>query len=262
MLRSIRGFFGAILVSGLALGLVTVLPGGRAVAQVVPPGQKVDCKWGKPQKLDAIPGCGVPRRLLVTPPSGVERLMFARDDNPTLKRYMYRARAIGAPVKTFKRMVNVTKTDVVLCPSDFQKARILAFRAVRGRVITARPTCEVGPPGAVAAMTPGMTSAVAPGMTPGGTPSMASGMQAMAGRSVTAVIERDSPVRQRDLVRLKRSFKMDSLARLLGLLGLLLGLGAAVGVVLLALSVRKRLGRLEEARAHATTAQSKKSDDG
>lgn len=242
MLRTIRGFFCA----GLALGLVAVLPGDRAAAQAVPPGQKVACKWGKVQKLDAIAGCGIPRVLNVTSPPGVGRLMFARDDNPTLKRYMYRSRAIGAPVKSFRRMVNVTKTDVVLCPSDFQKARILAFRVVRGKAITARPTCEVGPPGAAPAA-PGMKS----GMTPvQPAPGMASGMtpapSAMAGRSVTAAIERDSPVRQKDLVKLRRTIKMDSLARLLGLLGLLLGLGAVVGVVLLALSVRKRLERLED----------------
>lgn len=257
MLRSIlRGLVCAV----LATGLVAVLPGGRALAQVMPPGQKVACKWGKPQQLTAIPGCGAPRRLHVTPPPGVERLMFARDDNPTLKRYMYRSRAIGAPVKSFKRMVNVTKTDVVLCPSDFQKARILAFRVVRGRAITSRPTCELGPPGATmaaSAVTPGMTPMVAPGMSSGMTP----GMPAMAGSSVTAAIERDSPVRQRDLVKLKRSIKMDSLARLLGLLGLLLGLGAAVGVVLLALSVRKRLGRLEGQSQSQSKSQSQKSDD-
>lgn len=250
----------SILCSVLATGLVAVFPGGRADAQVVPPGQKVACKWGKPQQLDAIPGCGIPRRLHVTSPPGVERLMFARDDNPTLKRYMYRSRAIGAPVKPFKRMVNVTKTDVVLCPSDFQKARILAFRVVRGMAITARPTCEVGPPGAAMtapAMTPAMTPMVALGVTPAMTP----GTPAMAGRSVTAAIERDSPVRQRDLIKLKRTIKMDSLARLLGLVGLLLGLGAAVGVVLLALSVRKRLGRLEERGTSTIESKSKKSDD-
>jgi hypothetical protein len=251
MLRSIlRGSVCA----ALATGLVAVLPGGRAMAQAVPPGQKVVCKWGTPQKLDAIPGCGAPRRLHVTPPPGVERLMFARDDNPTLKRYMYRSRAIGAPVKPFKRMVNVSKTDLVLCPSDFQKARILAFRVVRGRAITSRPTCEIGPPAAVAktpAMTPGMTGMQpAPGMTAA---SPAPGMTAMAGRSVTAAIERDNPVRQWDLVKLKRAIKMDSLARLLGLLGLLLGLGAAVGVVFLALSTRKRFERLD--------ARAEKSDD-
>jgi hypothetical protein len=269
MLRSIRGLIWIGLIPGLVLGLVLALPGGRALALVVPPGQKVACKWGKPQKLDAIPGCGIPRLVHATPPPGVERLMFARDDNPTLKRYMYRARAIGAPVKTFKRMVNVTKTDVVLCPSDFQKARILAFRVVRGKAITARPTCELGPPGAVTAMTPGMTpgSTPGPGMTPGMTPGVTPAMDAMAGRSVTAVIERDSPVGQRDLVKLKRSFKMDSLARLLGLLGLLLGLGATVGVVLLALSVRKRLGRLEARAASSSPGPTKsptkspKSDD-
>jgi hypothetical protein len=242
MLRTIRGFFCA----GLALGLLAVLPGDRAAAQTVPPGQKVACKWGKAQKLDAIPGCGIPRVLDVTSPPGVGRLMFARDDNPTLKRYMYRSRAIGAPVKPFRRMVNVTKTDVVLCPSDFQKARILAFRVVRGMAISSRPTCEVGPPGA-ATPAPGMTTGMTPVKpTPGMTTGMTPAMSTMAGRSVTAAIERDSPVRQRDLVKLRRSIKMDSLARLLGLLGLLLGLGAVVGVVLLALSVRRRLDRLED----------------
>lgn len=239
----------------LALGLSAAVPGDRASAQAVPPGQKVACKWGKPQKLDAIPGCGVPRILHVTPPPGAARLMFAREDNPTLKRYMYRSRAIGAPVKPFKRMVNVTKTDVVLCPSDFQKARILAFRVVRGRAISSRPTCEVGPPGA--AVAPGMTPAMTPGMQPATTPGMTPAMTpAMSGRSVTAAIEKDNPVRQRDLVKLKRAIKMDSLARLLGLLGLLLGLGAAVGVVLLALSTRKRLIRLESGTSR------KASDDG
>ncbi len=250
MLRSVlRGLVCTI----LALGLM-VAGAPRADAQAVPPGQKVVCKWGKPQKLDAIAGCGVPRLLHVASPPGVERLMFARDDNPTLKRYMYRSRAIGAPVKPFKRMVNVSKTDVVLCPSDFQKARILAFRVVRGRAITSRPTCELGAPGA--AMAAGMSPAVTPGMTPAVTPGMTPAMApGMSGRSVTAAIEKDNPVRQRDLVKLKRAIKMDSLARLLGLLGLLLGLGAAVGVVLLALSVRKRLSRLESQR-------SKASDDG
>jgi len=270
----------SILCSVLAAGLVAALPGGVAEAQAVPPGQKVACRWGEPQKLDAIPGCGAPRVLHVTSPPGVERLMFARDDNPTLKRYMYRSRAIGAPVKSFKRMVNVSKTDVVLCPSDFQKARILAFRVVRGKVITARPTCEVGPPGAAGTapgMTPGMAPMVAAGVTPAMTPGMTPGMDAMAGRSVTAAIERDNPVRQRDLVKLRRTLKMDSLARLLGLLGLVLGLGAVVGVVLLALSTRKRLDRLERrdrleergtsrgrstgASASTSDGESKKSDD-
>jgi hypothetical protein len=252
MLRSILR--GSIMALG-AVALVATLPGGRATAQTAPPGQKVACKWGEAQKMDAVPGCGVPRRLQVTPPPGVERIMFARDDNPTLKRYMFRTRAIGAPVKSFRRMVNVGKTDLVLCPSDFQKARILAFRVIRGRAITSRPTCELGPPGEAPqppAMTPDM--AVTPpvagmsGMTP--TPP-AAGMTATAGRSVTAVIEQDNPVRQRDLVKLRRAIKMDSVARLLGLLGLLLGLGAAVGVVLLALTLRRRVARLE-----ARTAQS------
>lgn len=255
MLRSmIRGSVCA----ALGLALAAAVPGDRAAAQVVPPGQKVTCKWGKPQKLDAIPGCGVPRVLHVTQPPGVARLMFARDDNPTLKRYMYRARAFGAPVKPFKRMVNVTKTDVVLCPSDFQKARILAFRVVKGRAIISRPTCELGPPGAAPVTptmgTPGMTPTMASGMTPA---MSASGMKAMAGRSVTAAIEQDNPVRQRDLVKLKRAIKMDSLARLLGLLALILGLGATVGVVLLALSLRKRVQRLEEGQR---SSDGKKSD--
>ena len=101
-----------------ALGLLAL--SGPARAQAVPPGAKVQCQWGQPEKMAAIPGCGVPRQLSVTSPPGAERLMFARDDNPTLKRYMYRARAIGAPVKSFKRMINVSKTDLVVCPSDFQ----------------------------------------------------------------------------------------------------------------------------------------------
>lgn len=256
MLRSIMR--GSVCVA-LGLALVAAVPGDRAAAQAVPPGQKVTCKWGKPQKLDAIPGCGVPRVLHVAPPPGVGRLMFARDDNPTLKRYMYRARAIGAPVKPFKRMVNVTKTDVVMCPSDFQKARILAFRVVTGRAIASRPTCELGPPGAApvanAMGTPGMTPTMAASMNPAMT---ASGMDAMAGRSVTMAIEQDNPVRQRDLVKLKRAIKMDSLARLLGLLALILGLGSTVGVVLLALSMRKRLQRLEEGRR---SSDNQKSDD-
>lgn len=255
MLRSI---FRSTLFVVVLMALWATVSVDQAAAQAVPPGQKVACKWGKVQKLDAIPGCGVPLILNVGSPAGVGRLMFARDDNPTLKRYMYRSRAIGAPVKAFKRMVNVSKTDIVLCPSDFQKARILAFRVVKGKVIISRPTCEVGPPGA-AAIAPGMTAAMStsvmiPAMNDGGmTPATSDGGMipamrdgGMTGRSVTAAIERDSPVRQRDLVKLRRSLKMDSLARLLGLLGLLLGLGATVGVVLLALTVRRRLGRLEE----------------
>ncbi len=229
--------------------LAVVVPSDRASAQAMPPGQKVACKWGEPQRLDAIPGCGVPRRLRVTPPPGVERLMFAREDNPTLKRYMYRSRAIGAPVKTFKRMVNVSRTDVVLCPADFQKARILAFRVLRGRAITARPTCEVGPPGPASAAAHGMRpppmQGASPAMSGGASPAMAAPGPSASGGSVTEAIERDNPVRQRDLVKLRRAIKMDSLARLLGLLGLLLGLGAVVGVVLLALSVRRRLRRIE-----------------
>lgn len=225
-----------------AIGLLLLAP-DRAAAQ----GSKASCTWGEPQKMDAIPGCGVPQRLLVTLPTAVERLMFARDDNPTLKHYMFRSRAIGAPAKSFKRMVNVTKTDLVLCPSDFQKGRILAFRVVRGKVITSRPTCEVGPSGKV--VTPPAMAAV-PGMAE--PPVMAASRPpaalGMGAQSVTMAIERDNPVRQRDLVKLRRAIKMDSLARLLGLLGLLLGLGATTGVVVLALTLRRRIQRLEAQR--------------
>jgi len=229
-----------LILSLAAFGLLLLVP-DEAAAQ----GSKASCKWSEPQKMDAIPGCGVPRRLLVTPATAVGRMMFARDDNPTLKRYMYRSRAVGAPVKNFKRMVNVTKTDLVLCPSDFQKERILAFRVVKEKIITARPTCEVGPPGKTAAPSAmaGMTTMSAqPGMA------MSKPAAGMAATSVTMAIERDNPVRQRDLVKLRRAIKMDSLARLLGLLGLLLGLGATVGVVVLALTLRKRIQRLEADR--------------
>jgi len=237
------------LLSLLSLVLLA-FPGAVPVrAQVVPGGQKVPCRWGEPQKMDAIPGCGVPRRIHVQGPAGAERLMFARDDNPTLKRYLYRARAIGAPAKIFKRMVNVARTDLVLCPSDFQKARILAFRIVKGRVITARPTCELGPPSA--AMAAGMGPA-AMGPATMGPAAMAAGMgpatmgpATMGPRSVDGAIERAKPVSQRDLIKMRRAMKMDSLARLLGLLGLLLGLAAAVGVLVLALHLRRRVRRLE-----------------
>ena len=79
---------------------------------------------------------------------------------------------------------------------------------------------------------PGM--AAGPGAAPGAGP-----------RTVTDAIEADNPVSQRDLVQLRRAIKMDSLARLLGLLGLIFGVLALVGVVLLALSLRQRVQRLE-----------------
>jgi hypothetical protein len=234
------------LVSIVSVSALILLPVPEAAAQVTAGAQKVDCQWGAAQKMDAIPGCGVPRQISVTSPAGVERLMFARDDNPTLTRYLYRGRAIGAPVKPFKRMVNVTKTDLVVCPSDFQKARILSFRVLKGRMVTARPTCELGPPSQ--AMVPpmaGMADAMQPGPAMAAMGAGAMGAGAMGARSVTNAIEKDNPVRQQDLVKLRRAIKMDSLARLLGLLGLLLGLGGVVGVVILALTLRRRVQRLE-----------------
>ncbi len=236
------------LLSLLSLLLLAFSGAAPVRAQVVPGGQKVPCRWGEPQKMDAIPGCGVPRRIHIKAPAGVERLMFARDDNPTLKRYLYRGRAIGAPAKIFKRMVNVARTDLVLCPSDFQKARILAFRIVKGRIITARPTCELGPPSA--AMTAGMgpaamTAGMGPAAMTAGMGPATMGPATMGPRSVDGAIERAKPVSQRDLIKMRRDMKMDSLARLLGLLGLLLGLAAAVGVLVLALHLRRRVRRLE-----------------
>ena len=90
---------------------------------------------------------------------------------------------------------------------------------------------------------PGMPNSVArplPGM---GAPGMTAPAGAM---SVSGAIERRHPVMQADLIKLRRALKMDSVARLLGLLGLLLGLGATVGVLLLALTLRRRVSRLEE----------------
>lgn len=230
-------------VSGLILGNVALARAQGAAAK------KVECRWGAPQKMDPIPGCGVPRQIHVAPLPGVERLMFARDDNPTLTRYFYRGRAIGAQPRVFKRMVNVSRTDLVLCPGDFQKARILAFRVVRGRIIAARAQCELGKPG------PAMKAPVMSAMAEGVMAAMAmiSPMAApVQGQTpVTAAIERQHPVSQQDLVKLRRARKMDSLARLLGFLGLLLGLGATVGVLVLALFVRRRLRALEIAPQRA-----------
>jgi hypothetical protein len=64
-------------------------------------------------------------------------------------------------------------------------------------------------------------------------------------RSVTAAIEKANPVSQADLVKLRRAARMDGLARLLGLLGLVLGLLSVTGLLALALVVRRRLGALE-----------------
>ena len=69
-------------------------------------------------------------------------------DNPALVRYYYRKRAIGAKPKLFRRMVNVVRTDLVLCPAQFQTPRVLAFRLIRGRAVVGRRTCELGKPGA------------------------------------------------------------------------------------------------------------------
>jgi hypothetical protein len=219
-----------------------------AAAQVVPGDKKVDCRWGKPQKMDAIPGCGVPRRLHVELPPGAERMMFAKDDNPTLTRYMYRGRAIGAKARTFKRMINVARTDLVLCPSDFQKSRILAFRVVKDRKLKGRPTCELGPPGKDGGKKAGMDAMGAPAMRPqamGAGAGKAGDMAAMGPRTVNRAIERTRPVSQRDLIKMRRAMKMDSLARLLAFLGLLFGVAAAAGVVVLALTLRRRVRRLE-----------------
>ncbi len=237
----------------LRLSLVSVLflalAASPAAAQVVPGDKKVDCRWGKPQKMDAIPGCGVPRRLHVELPAGAERMMFAKDDNPTLTRYMYRGRAIGAKARTFKRMINVARTDLVLCPSDFQKSRILAFRVVEDRKLKGRPTCELGPPGKDGSKEDGMEAMGAPAMRPqamGAGASKAGGdMAAMGPRTVNSAIERTRPVSQRDLVKMRRAMKMDTLARLLGFLGLLFGVAAAAGVLVLALTLRRRVRRLE-----------------
>lgn len=243
-----RGFITLLALAALA----GAAPRG-ALAQAEAGPQKVTCTWGEPQPGEAIPNCGQLRRLSVDAPGGVAKLMFARDDNPTLSRYQYRARAVGAPAKTFRRMINVSNTDLVLCPSDFQKARILAFRIMKGKMIASRPTCEVAAPGAAPA--PAMSpDAMAPSDAMAAPPAMEPGADAMAEPAMAAppsaggvsqAIERDNPVRQRDLVKLRRAIKMDSLARLLGLLGLLLGLAACVGVVVLALTLRRRVQRLE-----------------
>jgi hypothetical protein len=231
------------------LPMLSLLAAAPAEAQVVPGGNKVKCRWGKPQKMDAIPGCGVPRRIHVTLPPGVDRMMFAKDDNPTLTRYMYRGKAIGAPVKVFKRMVNVARTDPVLCPSDFQKARILAFRVVKDRQIRGRPTCELGPPSGKPDAMKAMDAASAPDMRPGpmgaGAGAGAAAMGAMGPRTVSSAIERTRPVSQGDLIKMRRAMKMDSLARLLGFLGLLFGVAAAAGLLVLALTLRRRVRRLE-----------------
>ncbi|MDY0004101.1 MAG: hypothetical protein RBU30_22575 [Polyangia bacterium] len=226
------------------------------------PAPKVTCTWIAPEAGEAIQGCGIPRGLKVEAPGAVDKLMFSRDDNPTLGRYMFRARAVGAVAKPFQRMINVARTDLVLCPSDFQKARILAFRLMKGNQIASRPTCEVsagggagsgpsadGPP-RVPPAGPGMEAPRPEPSRPsepamGAAPQPAAGDGAMEPRSVSDAIEADNPVRQRDLVQLKRAIKMDTLARLLGLLGLLFGLAASIGVVLLALSLRRRVRRLE-----------------
>lgn len=64
-------------------------------------------------------------------------------------------------------------------------------------------------------------------------------------RSVSEAIERRKPVTNRDLLRLRRSLKMDSLARLLGILGLLFGVSAFAGVLILGVTLRRRVRRLE-----------------
>lgn len=230
----------------LTLALLPLCLPRPALAQAEAGAPKVTCTWGTPEPGEAIQGCGVPRGLHVEPPAGAEALMFSREDNPTLTRYLYRGRAVGAPSKPFQRMVNVGRTDLVLCPSDFQKARILAFRVMKGQVIASRPTCEVTLPGAAPEPGADAGTSAAPGMAT--EPDMAAvplPATRQGPRSVTDAIEAENPVRQRDLVQLRRAIKMDSLARLLGLLGLVFGVLALVGVVLLALSLRQRVQRLE-----------------
>ena len=126
---------------------------------------------------------------------------------------------------------------------DIKVANILADSSCNDFILADAKDADMSAGMAAPGMATGMNAMQAtPGMATGMTP----GAPTMTGRSVTTAIERDSPVRQRDLVKLRRSLKMDSLARLLGLLGFLLGLGGVLGVVLLALSVRKRLSLLED----------------
>ena len=245
-----------VLTAGLLLGLAPglALAQGEAPEPAVGGGggpSKVDCRWGEVQKLEPIPGCGVPRHLIIEGGANAAiKLMFSKEDNPTLGRYLFKNRAIGAVAKPFARMMNPLTSDLVLCPSDFQKARVLSFRALKGKKIASRPTCEVGPPpaGGGAAPPPAMTpdadpmGAAPPAPSGDASPPAGKGAEPM---SVTAVIEKENPVSQSDLVTLRRAARLDSLARLLGLLGLVLGTLSFAGLLGLALFVRRRLGALE-----------------
>lgn len=245
----------------LAAGLLLVLEPGDALAQGEAPEPaagaggggptKVDCRWGEVQKQEPIPGCGVPRHLAVEGGGDAAvKLMFSKEDNPTLSRYLFKARAIGAQAKPFARMMNARTSDLVLCPSDFQKARVLSFRALKGKKIASRPTCEVGPPpaGGGAVPPPAMAadadpmSAAPPAASTDASPASTKGSEP---RSITTAIEKQNPVSQADLVKLQRAARLDGLARLLGLLGLVLGIISVAGLLGLALFVRRRLGALE-----------------
>lgn len=253
----------------MAFGLAVALQGAAdASAQQA---EKLLCRWGPPAKMAPVPNCGVPRIVEVDMPPNTWKLYFVRSENPGLSGYFHRSRTPGSLPRLFMRKVNLITVELYLCPSDFKAEKVLAFqRYDNRRKMTGRPTCRLASPGTMPTSDPGKDiQKPRPGTEPREEPDSRPGTEPQPGKEPKPVASKtgspsdnkssSGPAPKQDSIYDNVAAaqpgaaaptgtwrKIDRLARLLGILSLLISVCCVLALAVVFRYFSRKVRRLEE----------------